>query len=829
MLRLRLSPIARITIGLTGLLISMLCVVALFGLFPDPRARMVPLRTGICETAAIGFSQLAGQKDTAAMKRYLESIVERNGEIVSMGARLDDGTLLINVGQHDMCWEPSPQANSNPTQVSVQLFAKGKPWGTVEACFKPLPGANIAGGLMSPAMAHGAATAILSLVIFYFYLRAVLKQLNPSKVIPRRVREALDTLAEGLLVLDQNERIVLANRAFGETTGLPLDALLGVSISRLSLVRPDNENGLRPWTEVIATGQPVMGQLYGLSRADKEEVTFSVSASPIIDDQGKSRGVLTSFENVTLLERKKRDLTVMVEHLRVSSSVLKQQNQELDRLATHDALTNLLTRRPFFERLDAEWKSAARHGHALSAVMLDVDHFKSVNDNWGHAIGDEVLRQVAACLRETARASDVVCRYGGEEFAVLLPHTDLAAAALTAERLRVAVEKLDFGQFSVTASFGVASHNEQVTDPQDLLVQADNCLYVAKRTGRNRVVRGDETPAGHTAIERKSEGPVPRDDVDPSSIPFHAVAALISALAYRDLTTAEHSRRVADLCVATAEGLLSQRSCYLLEIAALLHDIGKIGVPDKVLLKSGPLTPDEWKVMRRHDTIGAEIVRASFGSPELNTVVANYQAHFGSPLVRPELPAGNQIPLGARILAIADAYDSMVTEHVYRPACSPAKAFFELRRCAGTQFDPELVERFISILTDRVLTAHSPTHGVSRETALAIGLQMERFIAALDSLDHTALEAICGRVQATAEKYGAAEIAAQAAKVCSILEHEVDAQRLLEAAHELLDLCRTTQIAFLQKEGPASDASFDIAESQAELCLQGSGAPTSKM
>ncbi len=272
--------------------------------------------------------------------------------------------------------------------------------------------------------------AILCLVVFYFYLRAVLKQLNPSKVIPKRVREALDTLAEGLLVLDQNERIVLANRAFGESTGMQLDALLGVSISRLSLFRPSEEQAVVPWTEAFNTGKPVMGQLFGMPRDGKEEVTFSVSASPIIDEQGKSRGVLTSFENVTLLERKKRELTVMVEHLRVSSSVLKQQNRELDRLATRDALTDLLTRRPFFERLDVEWKTAAHFGHALSAIMLDVDHFKSVNDNWGHAVGDEVLRQVATCLQESADESDIVCRYGGEEFAVLLPHTDLDAAAL---------------------------------------------------------------------------------------------------------------------------------------------------------------------------------------------------------------------------------------------------------------------------------------------------------------------------------------------------------------------------------------------------------------
>ncbi len=357
-------------------------------------------------------------------------------------------------------------------------------------------------------------------------------------------------------------------------------------------------------------------------------------------------------------------------------------------------------------------------------------------------------------------------------------------------------------------------------------MQADKCLYVAKRAGRNHVVRWDEMSRDGTADEATEEGLAAREDVHQAAIPFHAVAALISALAYRDLTTAEHSRRVADLCVATAEGLLSLRDCYLLEIAALLHDIGKIGVPDKVLLKSGPLTPDEWEVMRRNDTIGAEIVRASFASPALNKVVENYQAHYGNPSARPELPVGNRIPLGARILAIADAYDSMVSDRVYRPGCSPEKAFAELRHCAGTQFDPELVERFISILTDRDFYTHAPSSGVSRETALAIGLQIERFLAALDAMDHAALEAICGRVQATAEKYGAAEIATQAATVCAILDLDADTQGLLEAANELLDLCRATQVAFLQKAGGAGAPILAPAESQLEQCLQESGAPS---
>ena len=254
----------------------------------------------------------------------------------------------------------------------------------------------------------------------------------------------------------------------------------------------------------------------------------------------------------------------------------------------------------------------------------------------------------------------------------------------------------------------------------------------------------------------------------------------------------------------------------MLEIAALLHDIGKIGVPDKVLLKAGPLTPEEWKMMRRNDVIGAEITRVSFGSSELSKIVECYQAHYGSPCVRPDLPAGTQIPLGARILAIADAYDSMVSDRLYRKGCPTEEAFAELRKCAGSQFDPELVERFISVVRDRDLKTDKTVSGVSRETALAIGLQVERLLAALDAQDHEALEVICGRVQSTAEKHGAAEIAAKASEVCSILEVDSDTHGLVEAAYELLDLCRSTQAAFLNTVDPDLDDAPGEPESATE-------------
>jgi len=210
----------------------------------------------------------------------------------------------------------------------------------------------------------------------------------------------------------------------------------------------------------------------------------------------------------------------------------------------------------------------------MSGVMVDIDFFKAVNDNHGHGMGDEVLRQVSAVLMKTVGETDLVCRYGGEEFTILMPNTTIDDAEMKAEQCRLAVKSLRFEKLSITASLGVSALCQNPESPQDLLDQAGRCLYVAKRNGRNQVVRWDRAQAQIAKMETET-APTREQEMThkaASAIPYHAVAALTSALAHRDQSTAVHSRRVADMCVATGEGLLSLRECYVLEIAALLHD-----------------------------------------------------------------------------------------------------------------------------------------------------------------------------------------------------------------------------------------------------------------
>ena len=259
-----------------------------------------------------------------------------------------------------------------------------------------------------------------------------------------------------------------------------------------------------------------------------------------------------------------------------------------------------------------------------------------------------------------------------------------------------------------------------------------------------------------------SQKHVPAAALD-APIPYHAVTALGAALSFRDPLTAEHSRRVADVALLMARERMSEKEIYLLEVAALLHDIGKLGVPDAILLKPGPLTENEWRVMGAHDEIGVEILNAAFSSPELTAIVANHHAWFAGHPEQPGLPAGEAIPLGARILAIADAFDAMISDRVYRTGRSQDQAIAELRRCAGQQFDPQLVERLANQLgkqsvQDRKLPAPPPA-------ALRLGKHLERLTSALEEKNYEKLAQMAGQLAATAQAEGPSRLATLASQL----------------------------------------------------------------
>ncbi|WP_261344933.1 bifunctional diguanylate cyclase/phosphohydrolase [Novipirellula artificiosorum] len=381
-----------------------------------------------------------------------------------------------------------------------------------------------------------------------------------------------------------------------------------------------------------------------------------------------------------------------LEALQKSKQEISKQNDELRYLATRDPLTACLNRRLFFEMFDEQFNHAKANALPLCAIMVDIDYFKAINDGYGHSMGDEVLREVGNLLNAATRADDVVCRYGGGEFSLLMP----------------------------------------------------------------------------------------------------AVTALLSALSYRDNQTGQHSTRVSNYAALLAQRVLSPRDVYVVEMAALLHDIGKIGVPDAILLKPGPLTKDEWVQMERHDRIGIEIISKSFKHPGLTDIVKHHHARYDGTNGSENEPVGSEIPVGARILTIVDAFDAMVSDRPYRKGMPVADAVSELRRCAGSQFDPELVEHFIDVIANLgSVLPENQGETISNDLVLNIGEQVERLVDAADAGDSTTFAAIAERLRMTAEKSNVPSLASAASRAIEVVSEEVQLEQLIEQSFELLAVCRS--------------------------------------
>ena len=421
-------------------------------------------------------------------------------------------------------------------------------------------------------------------------------------------------------------------------------------------------------------------------------------------------GLILLRQILAILENGKLNTCLQLAYVELESK-----NRMLQGLVARDSMTGLANHGTFQDRLRSELSRSARSGRPVSLLLIDADYFKRYNDSFGHQAGDAVLKSLAGLLEDSVREADLVARYGGEEFAVILVETGTEGAELTAERIRAAVEQFPSTSRRITVSIGLATAHEGHYDATLLVAHADQALYAAKRAGRNRIHiwhnQWAASPPRHLPETAESAPNLTASESEPAGLVANIglgsegeiVRGVLAALDLRDCETNGHSQRVACLALRLARELTQTRGEALSEVqlrelylGGLLHDIGKLAVPDHVLHKADVLTADEWEVIQRHPIQGTELL-AKF--PELAgalpVVLYHHERWDGSGY--PYGIAGEDIPLIARIFAVADAADSMASDRPYRKRHGFEAIRGEIDRGSAAQFDPQIVEAFLRI------------------------------------------------------------------------------------------------------------------------------------
>lgn len=461
-----------------------------------------------------------------------------------------------------------------------------------------------------------------------------------------KYKTTITSIGDGVISTDANGKIDIINKVAENLTewtqkealGKPLDEVFHIINEK---TRKECEN---PAQKVISSGLTIgLANHTALISRYGNQYSIADSAAPIKDHEGKMRGVVLVFRNVT--EEKRRQ-------------------DEIHYISYHDSLTGLYNRRYFEDQLK---KIDTPENLPISIIMGDVNALKITNDAFGHIRGDELLQKTAEAIKEVCRENDVAARWGGDEFVILLPKTSWDQASETVSRMKNISSDMKVSPVDVSISFGCGTKVDAHEDLLKTLKNAEDHMY------ENKIVEG-ETVRGNL------------------------VTTIINTLHEKDPDDEQHSKRVGELCQKIGRAMgLPKSSINKLKAIGLLHDIGKIAISDSILNKPGRLTEEEWNQIRRHPDIGYRILRSSKELGNLaDYVMAHHERFDGTGY--PKGLKGEDIPLYSRIVSVADAYDAMISDRSYRRALAPKEAIAEIINGEGRQFDPIVVDSFLKAL-----------------------------------------------------------------------------------------------------------------------------------
>lgn len=486
----------RMGLHLVILTIAILLALDLLGMIPRTTSDLSASRIQLCESIALESTAAASRQDFSAVRKMFDAVVQRSEDVRSVGLRQNESDrLVVATADHQRLWTPESNVGSTMTHARLPIAKRGEPWGTIEVRFESAESQGLLSSLWDyPLFRVILFFSVAGFVVYTFYMRRALRYLDPTTVIPPRVQATLDVMTEGVVLLDANERIVLANSTFAEKLGRSSDSLMGIKASELGWLVPKSLEQARslPWKHALEDAAAHTGTPLCVKVGENEYETFVVNGAPIVEESGKARGAIATFDSITVLERKTEQLEKAMAMLEKSRDEARLRNEELQVLATCDPLTGLSNRRAFMSRAELEFAAAIRNQKEMFCVMVDIDHFKLVNDKHGHSMGDDVICRLAQGLSAVCQNRETLCRFGGEEFCMLLTDIEMEAAVKFVENLRRTVAAQGFAPIPITASFGLSAISFGAPRFYDLLDQSDQALYASKEKGRNCLTRFDE-------------------------------------------------------------------------------------------------------------------------------------------------------------------------------------------------------------------------------------------------------------------------------------------------------------------------------------------------
>jgi len=502
-----------------------------------------------------------------------------------------------------------------------------------------------------------------------------------------------------VIVVRRNGRIHLVNRVAEEIFGCRREAVLGLPFEAVFTGRqqPGEVAFSYPVAAVLAAGEDVCSVEKSYVTTDGRHYSLLTDCLQLRDEGGKPHGVMLIIRDIT--EQKALE-------------------EKLQSLAVRDSMTMLYNQSYLKQALEREVARALEQGGRVAFLMMDADNFKDYNDLFGHPAGDELLKKLARLLEKHVRQEDIVGRYGGDEFAVILPGADQTVAVEVGERLRRAIAEYPFpyqelmpgGRIIVSA--GVACFPDDAASAAELIRHADEAMYNAKRNIKNRV---EVWFSAFKGLE--SDWPGERDLL-------YNIGGLLAMVNNKDRYTYGHSEMVAHYATALAQAAeLEREEVKKIRLAAFLHDLGKVDIPEEILNKPGPLSAAEKELCQCHPVTGADIVQQIKSLEEIVPLIRHHHERYDGQGY-PDGLAGEEIPLGARIIALADSFDAMITNRPYRRARTYQEAIEIVKKEAGGQFDPHLAELFVTKCVDvKAIGTVGGTESVQEEPSPPAGQQ----------------------------------------------------------------------------------------------------------